>query len=80
MCGWLSPAVIRISLRKRSAPTAWASSGLQDLESDLTAMLQVLGQVHSGHTATTKLTLDSVAIRQCGLQAVQDIGHGSSYC
>ena len=35
--------------------------GLEDLERDVTLMLQVVGQVDRGHTALTEFGLDAVA-------------------
>ena len=35
--------------------------GLQDLESDLALVLQVIGQEDGGHAAFTEFTLDAVA-------------------
>ena len=34
-------------------------------------MLEVLGEKHHGHPATTELALDGVAVGQGGLQTVQ---------
>jgi hypothetical protein len=39
----------------------------KDLESDLAAMPEIVGQVHCGHPAFTELTLDAVAARKGGV-------------
>ncbi len=43
--------------------------GLEDLDGDLSVVLDVLGQVHRGHAAFAELPLDPVAIGQRGFQA-----------
>jgi hypothetical protein len=38
-------------------------------------VLQVLGEIHGGHPAATQFPLDAVAVGECGLEAVQEVGH-----
>jgi hypothetical protein len=38
-------------------------------------MLEVLSEVDHSHPTGTKLSLDPVAIRQCSLEALQQVGH-----
>ena len=48
----------------------------EDLESDSTIVLDVLGEVDGGHTAFTQLTLDSVSALQSGFEAIHGgVGH-----
>ena len=49
--------------------------GLQDLQGDSALMLQVVGQVHGGHSALTELTLDGVAALQGCVQVGHGVGH-----
>ena len=49
--------------------------GLQDLEGDLTFVLDVVGQVDRGHATRAKLTLDGVAAFEGCVQANDGIGH-----
>jgi hypothetical protein len=37
---------------------------MQDLQRDRPVVPKVVGEIHSGHAATPKLTLDAVAIRK----------------
>ena len=46
-----------------------------DLEGDLALVLEVVGQVDSGHPALTDLTLDAVAALEGGVEAGDGIGH-----
>jgi hypothetical protein len=48
--------------RKRSAPSAAASFGAEDLDGDLAVVLQILGEVDRGHAALAELALDSVSV------------------
>ena len=50
--------------------------GLQDLEGDLSFVLQVVGQVDGGHAAFAELALNGVAAREGGVQAGGGVGHG----
>jgi hypothetical protein len=47
--------------------------GLEDLERDLTLVLEVVGQLHGRHSALVELTLDRVAALQTGVQAGDSI-------
>ncbi len=49
--------------------------GLEDLDRNLTAVLQVFGEVHRRHPTATQLTLDLVAVGEGSLEAIQDVGH-----
>ena len=50
--------------------------GLEDLECDLTLVLEVVGQLHGRHSALAELTLDRVAALQGGVQAGDSIRRG----
>jgi hypothetical protein len=49
---------------------------LEDLEGDLSTVLQVVGEVDGGHPAFAELALDAVAVDQGGGEAGGDVGHG----
>ena len=48
---------------------------VQDLDRDLAAVLQVLGQEDRGHAAAADLRLDGVAVGKGRLQALKEIHH-----
>ena len=48
--------------------------GLQDLERDLSLVLEVVGEVDRGHPALTKFTLDAVAALEGCVQARDSVG------
>ena len=47
----------------------------ENLDGYLALMFQVASEVYRGHTTTADLPLDSVAVGQCGFQAVQVSRH-----
>jgi hypothetical protein len=49
--------------------------GLEDLHRDVAPVLEVLGQVHRGHTAGAELAQDAVAVGEGGGQAL----HGGTH-
>ena len=49
--------------------------GPQDLDRHLAVVLEVLGQVDSGHPAATKLLLDSVPVCEGCFEALEDVRH-----
>ena len=51
---------------------------LQDLESHLAIVLQVLGQVDRSHPALAQLSLDGVAAPKSSIESFESIGHGHS--
>ena len=52
----------RLELGKEAlAPAHGSQLGLEDLEGDLTLVLEVVGQIDRGHAALTELTLDFLA-------------------
>jgi hypothetical protein len=44
--------------------------GLQDLQGNLSFVLEVVSQIYRRHPALTELTLNSVTVGECGLQAL----------
>lgn len=48
-----------------------AELGAEDLDGHLAVVLQVVGQVDGGHTATAELVLDGVAAGEAGSQPIQ---------
>ena len=48
--------------------------GFQDLERDLTFVLQVVGQEDGGHAAFAELALDGVAALEGGVEAIDGDG------
>jgi hypothetical protein len=48
---------------------------VKDLDGDLSAMLQVLGEKDRSHAATPDLGLDGVTIRQRGCETSLEVGH-----
>ena len=76
MCGCWSRAVVLISVRKRSAPSAAPRSGCEDLDGDVAIVPQVVGEVDGRHAAGAELAIDAIAIGECGLrEAWSRIGH-----
>ncbi len=55
-----------------------AELGVEDLDRDLAAVLQVLGEVDGGHAALAELALEAVAVRQCYLEPIEQLGHVAS--
>ena len=53
---------MRISAMESVRPECRTQLGLQDLDGDLSLVLQVLGEIHGRHAARAKLPLDAVAI------------------
>jgi hypothetical protein len=53
---------------------AGSQLGMQDLDRDLPAVPQVLGEEHRGHAAAADLRLDGVAVRECKLEAGEEVG------
>ncbi len=47
--------------------------GMENLDRDLALVLDIVGQVDRRHAAAAELTLDRVAVGQCGRQAVQHV-------
>ena len=41
---------------------------LEHLERDLSAVLQIVSQVHRGHASLAEYSLDAVSVGQCSLQ------------
>ena len=66
MCGCCRLAVTLISVRKRSPPMTARELRVEDLDRDLAAVLQVLGEVDGGHAALAELALEAVAVGQGG--------------
>jgi hypothetical protein len=62
MCGCCRLAVVRISARKRSAPTTAASSGRSTLTATRQVVSEVVSQVHRGHAAAPELALEDVSV------------------
>jgi hypothetical protein len=62
-------------LHEALGPEHGGQLGLQHLEGDPPPVLQVLGEVHRGHSALAELALDQVAARQGGGQAFERIRH-----
>ena len=50
-----------------------AQLGVQDLDGDLAAVLQVLGEVDGGHAALAELALEAVAVGQGGGEALHGV-------
>ena len=71
-CSW---AVMRISRRNRSAPTAVAMSGSSTLIATCALVAAVPRQVHVRHAAAAQLPLDDVAVAESLLDVVEEIGH-----
>ena len=74
MCGCCRRAVVRISERKRSLPSA-AELRVQDLDGDVALMLQVDRAIHGCHSACPQLALDVVAVGKGSGEAREDISH-----
>ena len=53
--------------------------GAQHLEGDGSPVLPVLGEKHDGRAATTDLTLDGVAVAQCGPEPLEELGAGTGH-
>ena len=49
--------------------------GLEHLYGHLTIVLDVMREVDGGHAALTELTLDAVAVGQCGGEALTRVRH-----
>ena len=49
--------------------------GMENLDRNRSTVLQILGQVHRRHAATTDLPLQVVAVAERGLEAILKIGH-----
>ena len=64
MCGCWSFAVVLISERKRSLPSAAASSGCKHLDGDGTVVAEIVRQVYRRHAARAELPLDPVAVSE----------------
>ncbi len=69
-------------MRQRSAvfgrsryttPCSWAK--LSAAPTDSAVVLEVFGQIHGGHAASTDLPLDGVAVGEGGLEAVKKVRH-----
>ena len=52
-----------------------AQLGMEDLDGDLAAVLEVLGEIDRGHAALAQLALEAIAIGDSGGEARYDIGH-----
>ena len=50
--------------------------GVDDLDGDLAAVPEVLGEVDGGHAALAELALDAIAVSESRRKPVQDICHG----
>ena len=48
--------------------------GVQDLDGDLAAVLQVVGEIDGGHAALAELALDAVAVGEGGGEAGYRVG------
>ena len=55
-----------------------AQFGMEDLDGDLTGVLEVLGEVDGGHAALAELALEAVAVGERRSEASQRIAHGSA--
>ncbi len=63
MLGWLRPAALLASRRKRSTNSVVVREArVQDLQSDLPAQVTVISKIDVGHAAAAKLADDLVAI------------------
>ena len=51
--------------------------GSEHLDGDATPMPEVGGHVNGGHAALAELTLDDIAIRDCGAEALEEVSHRS---
>ena len=49
--------------------------GMKDLDRYRAVVLPILGEVDGGHAASSKLTLDAVAVGKSRLKVIQGIGH-----
>ena len=47
--------------------------GMEDLQCDGTVVAEVLGQVNDCHAASAELSVDAVAVGECGREVVADI-------
>ena len=74
MCGCCRRAVVRISERKRSLPSA-AELRVQDLDGHVALMLQIDRAIHGRHSACAQLALDLVALGEGPSEAREDISH-----
>ena len=52
-----------------------AQVGMRHLDRDISIVLEVVREVHGGHTAGAEFSLDGVAIRESGCEAVGLLGH-----
>ena len=48
--------------------------GMEHLDGDAAAVLEVLGQVDRGHAALAQLALDAIPVGQCGGEARSGVG------
>ena len=49
--------------------------GLEQLERDPSPMAEIVRQVHRRHAAGAQLSLQAIAVRQRGLEALEELGH-----
>ena len=63
-------------MTQRNCASEGGQLGLQDLQRDLSFVLEVVGQVDGGHAALTEFTVDGVAALEGGVQTGDGIGHG----
>ncbi len=74
MYGWSNRAVMVISRRNRSGPSA-GELGVEHFQRDLAVMLQVAGEVDRGHAPATELSLERIRIRQSLGERLLGRGH-----
>jgi len=67
MCGCCNFAASLISRSNRSLPDRGGELRVQHLDGDVALVLDVVAEIHRGHTAATELPLDEVAVLQGSL-------------
>ena len=81
MWGCWRLAVVRISERNRSIPTASRQFRLEDLDGDPPTMLQVVGEIDGCHAALAQPFHNGVPVLQGGSQTGHEVvGHASKMC
>ena len=62
-------------LHEPLGPEDGSEFGPQDFDGHLPVVLQILGEVHSGHAAFANVAFDPIAVGESGRDAGSDLGH-----
>ena len=78
MWGWVSLAVMRISLEEPIGSHDRSNFRLEDFDCDEAVVLEIGGEINGSHAAGPQLALEPVPVRQSGFEPLQLPGAGLS--